>query len=137
MRTLNRVTLLGNAAGDPETRHSASGTAVTNLSIATTNKWQDKDTGEWKEKGEFHRCVMFGKLSDIVDEYVHKGMQLFVEGRLQTRSWEKDGVKKYATEIVVSDLQMLGSRSASKPATDGSDKNKPDWDKEFNDDIPF
>ena len=136
MKTLNRVTLLGNAAADPETRQTAGGLGVTSLSVATTNKWKDKNSGEWKEKGEFHRCVLFGKLSDIADEYITKGTQLFVEGRLQTRSWDKDGVKQWMTEIVVTDFQMLGSRQQPAPhksTTNGEDKAQ----EMFDDPIPF
>ena len=111
MASLNRVTLIGNIGKDPESKYLANGDAVTNLSLATTESWKDKNTGEKVEKTEWHRLVFFKKLAEIVAEYCEKGKQIYVEGRLQTRKYEKDGVTHYSTEIVCDTMKMLGSRS--------------------------
>lgn len=148
-RGVNKVILLGNVGGDPEVRHMPSGGAVVNLTIATSETWKDKDTGAKQEKTEWHRVVFFNRLAEVVGQYVHKGSKLYIEGRLQTRSWEQDGVKRYATEIVVSEMQMLDSKNAqSGGASDypaagqgpGSQQpiqhTTPNFDN-FDDDIPF
>jgi single-strand DNA-binding protein len=102
--------IIGNLGRDPETRYMPEGGAVTNLSIATTDKWKDKN-GELQEKTEWHRVSMFGKLAEIAAEYLKKGAQVYVEGRLQTRKWQdKDGSDKYSTEVVANVMQMLGRR---------------------------
>lgn len=110
MASVNKVILVGNLGRDPETRYMPDGGAVTNVSIATTETWKDKTSGEKQEKTEWHRVAFFGKLAEIAGEYLKKGSQVYVEGRLQTREWEKDGVKRYSTEIIASAMQMLGSR---------------------------
>jgi single-strand DNA-binding protein len=107
------VILVGNVGQDPETRYMPSGGAVTNVTLATSESWKDKNTGENQERTEWHRLVFFNKLAEIVAEYVKKGSKLYVEGALRTRSWEQDGVKRYATEIVANEMQMLDSRGAS------------------------
>lgn len=157
MASVNKVILIGNLGRDPETRFMPSGDAICNVSIATTDTWKDKN-GEKQEKTEWHRVAFFGKLAEIAGEYLKKGSQVYVEGRLQTRKWQdKDGQDKYTTEIVANAMQMLGSRSgmgggdrggadpgegagssrpaASKPAGAGA-KSGGKFD-DFEDDIPF
>ncbi len=110
MASVNKVILVGNLGRDPETRYMPEGGAVTNISIATTDSWKDKN-GEKQEKTEWHRVAFFGKLAEIAGEYLKKGSQVYVEGRLQTRKWQdKDGQDRYTTEIVADRMQMLGSR---------------------------
>ena len=109
-RGVNKVILVGNVGKDPETRYLPSGGAVTNVTLATSDSWKDKNTGQPQEKTEWHRIVFFNRLAEIVNEYVRKGSKLYIEGRLQTRSWEQDGVTRYATEIVANEMQMLDSR---------------------------
>ncbi|MDO8907503.1 MAG: single-stranded DNA-binding protein [Pseudohongiella sp.] len=111
-RGVNKVILVGNVGKDPETRYLPSGGAVTNLALATSESWKDKNTGQPQEKTEWHRVVFFNRLAEIVNEYVRKGSKLYVEGSLRTRSWEQDGVTKYATEIVANEMQMLDTRGA-------------------------
>jgi single-strand DNA-binding protein len=113
-RGINKVILVGNVGQDPETRYLPNGGAVTNLSIATSETWKDKNSGENQERTEWHRVVFYQRLAEIVAEYVRKGSKLYVEGRLQTRSWEQDGVKRYATEIIANEMQMLDSRGGSE-----------------------
>ncbi|QJR12527.1 Single-stranded DNA-binding protein [Usitatibacter rugosus] len=155
MASVNKVILVGNLGRDPETRYMPDGGAVTNVSIATTESWKDKGSGEKQEKTEWHRVAFFGKLAEIAGEYLKKGSQIYVEGRLQTREWEKDGVKRYTTEIIANSMQMLGSRQgmgggdrgesgggAERPAG-GAGAAKPAPSKaggkfdDFEDDIPF
>lgn len=115
-RGVNKVILIGNLGNDPDTRYTANGGAVTNLSLATTDSWRDKQTGENQERTEWHRVVLFGKLGEIAGEYLKKGSKVYIEGRLQTRKWQgKDGQDRYTTEIVANDLQMLDSRGGSAP----------------------
>lgn len=109
-RGVNKVILVGNCGGDPEIRHLPSGGAVANITLATSETWKDKTTGQPQEKTEWHRVVFFNRLAEIVEEYVKKGAKLYVEGALRTRSWEQDGVKRYATEIVGNEMQMLDTR---------------------------
>ena len=110
MASVNKVILVGNLGADPEVRYAPSGTAVSNFSLATTDQWTNKEGGK-EEKTEWHRIVAFGRLGEICGEYLHKGKQVYVEGRLQTRSWEdKEGVKRYTTEIVANTMQMLGPK---------------------------
>ena len=113
MASVNKVILIGNLGRDPETRYMPDGGAITNISIATTETWKDKQ-GEKQEKTEWHRVAFFGKLAEIAGEYLKKGSQVYVEGRLQTRKWQdKDGADKYTTEIVANAMQMLGSRQGA------------------------
>ncbi len=107
-RGVNKVILIGNLGRDPEVRYTAGGAAVANLAIATTDSWKDKQTGEKKESTEWHRVVLFGRLGEIAGEYLKKGRSVYIEGRLQTRKYEKEGQTHYSTEIVASDMQMLG-----------------------------
>jgi single-strand DNA-binding protein len=123
MASVNKVILIGNLGRDPETRYMPDGGAITNISVATTDTWKDKQ-GEKQEKTEWHRVAFFGRLAEIAGEYLKKGSQVYVEGRLQTRKWQdKDGNDKYTTEIVADRMQMLGSRQgmgggASEPPPD-------------------
>jgi single-strand DNA-binding protein len=112
-RGVNKVILVGTCGQDPETRYLPSGNAVTNLSLATSEQWTDKQTGQKVEKTEWHRVSLFGKVAEIAGEYLRKGSQVYIEGKLQTREWEKDGIKRYTTEIVVDmqgTMQLLGGR---------------------------
>ena len=110
---VNKVILIGNVGQDPETKYMPSGGAVTNLSIATSESWKDKQTGQPQERTEWHRVVFFNRLAEIASEYVRKGSKVYVEGALRTRQWEQDGVKRYSTEIVASQMQMLDSRQGN------------------------
>lgn len=115
-RGINKVILIGNVGGDPETRFLPNGNAVTNLTLATSDSWRDKQSGEQKERTEWHRVSFFGKIAEIAGQYLSKGSKVYIEGRLQTREWEKDGVKRYTTEVVVDmggTMQMLDSRGDS------------------------
>ena len=109
-RGLNKVMLIGRLGKNPDMRLSQGGMAVANFTIATNEEWTDKTTNEKKERTEWHRIVAFGKLGKICGEYLAKGKQVYIEGKLQTRSWEQNGVTKYTTEIVASDMQMLDSK---------------------------
>ena len=118
-RGINKVILVGNLGADPETRYTASGSAVSNISVATTDSWRDKASGERQEKTEWHRVVFFNRLAEVVGEYLRKGSQVYIEGRLQTRKWQdQNGQDKYTTEIVANEMQMLGGRGegAGAPA---------------------
>lgn len=110
MAGLNKVILIGNLGRDPEIRYSQQGLAVVNFSLATTESWTDRNTGERQDKTEWHRIVVFGKQAETCEKYLSKGKQVYIEGRLQTRSWERDGQTHYTTEIVVSNFMFLGSR---------------------------
>ena len=112
-RGVNKVILVGTCGQDPEVRYLPNGNAVTNLSLATSEQWTDKQTGQRVEKTEWHRVSLFGKVAEIAGEYLRKGSQVYIEGKLQTREWEKDGVKRYTTEIIVDmqgTMQLLGGR---------------------------
>ena len=118
-RGVNKAIIVGNLGRDPEIRYAASGAAIANVSIATTDSWKDKQTGENNEKTEWHRVVFFGRLAEIAGEYLKKGSQVYIEGRLQTRKWQdQSGQDRYTTEIVANDMQMLGSRGGGSPAAD-------------------
>ena len=110
-RGINKVILVGNLGADPETRYMPSGSAVTNLSVATSETWKDKQTGEPKERTEWHKVVMFDRLAEIAAEYLRKGSQVYIEGKLQTRKWQdRDGNDRWTTEIRADEMQMLGGR---------------------------
>ncbi|MFA0921419.1 Single-stranded DNA-binding protein [Pseudomonas coronafaciens pv. garcae] len=117
-RGVNKVILVGTCGQDPDVRYLPNGNAVTNLSLATSEQWTDKHTGQKVEKTEWHRVSMFGKVAEIAGEYLRKGSQVYIEGKLQTREWEKDGIKRYTTEIVVDmqgTMQLLGGRPQNSP----------------------
>lgn len=152
-RGINKVILIGNLGADPEIRYTQSNTAIANISIATSESWKDKQTGEQKEQTEWHRCVAYRRLAEICGEYLNKGSKVYVEGRLQTRKWtDNNNVDRYTTEIVINDLQMLDNKpsggnqsgqqsqgnqrqqSAPSQGNQGqSGGNAPDFDE----DIPF
>ncbi len=134
MGSLNKVLIIGNLGNDPDTKFLPSGDAVTNLSIATTDRWKDKQTGEAKERTEWHRVSFFGRRAEVIAEFFHKGDPIYVEGSLQTRKYEKDGVTHYATDIKGRDFQFLKSRGdegegysaprASAPQAEDEDQSK-------------
>ncbi len=111
MASVNKVILIGNLGRDPETRYTADGAAVTNITIATSDKWKDKATGEMKEATEWHKVAFFGRLAEVAGEYLKKGRPVYVEGKLRTRKWQdKEGLDRYTTEIIADNMQLLGSR---------------------------
>ncbi|WP_347902278.1 single-stranded DNA-binding protein [Pseudomonas purpurea] len=125
-RGVNKVILVGTCGQDPEVRYLPNGNAVTNLSLATSEQWTDKQTGQKVEKTEWHRVSMFGKVAEIAGEYLRKGSQVYIEGKLQTREWEKDGIKRYTTEIVVDmqgTMQLLGGRPQGDQQGQGGGNN--------------
>ena len=150
-RGINKAIIVGNLGRDPEVRYTANGNAIANITVATTESWKDKQSGERQEKTEWHRVVFFGRLAEIAGEYLKKGAQVYIEGRLQTRKWEdKSGQERYTTEIVASEMQMLGSRGggASGPpdddysgearsSTGSSGGSTSGGDPDLDDDIPF
>jgi single-strand DNA-binding protein len=154
-RGVNKVILIGNLGADPETRFLPSGGAVTNVNLATTDVWRDRQSGEQQERTEWHRVVFFNKLAEIAGEYLKKGSKVYVEGRLQTRKWQgQDGQDRYTTEIVANEMQMLDSRggggggfgggqqsqpaqSGNAPAQSGGGGGFSGPADDFDDDIPF
>lgn len=143
-RGINKVILVGHLGNDPETRYMPSGDAVTNVRLATSESWRDKNTGEQQDRTEWHSVAFFGRLAEIAGEYLRKGSQIYVEGRLRTRKWQdREGNDRYTTEIIANEMQMLGGRpGASAPAKTADDvapapaPTGPPSD-EFDDDIPF
>ncbi len=119
-RGINKVILVGNLGADPETRYTPSGTAITTIRVATSESWKDKQTGEQQERTEWHRVKFFGRLAEIAGEYLKKGGQVYVEGKLRTEEYEKDGIKRWSTDIVADEMQMLGSRGGGMGAEGGS-----------------
>ena len=147
-RGINKVILVGNLGADPDTRYMPSGGAVTNLSLATSESWKDKQTGEPKERTEWHKVAMFGRLAEISAEYLRKGSQVYVEGKLRTRKWQdKDGNDRWTTEVIADEMQMLGGRGGGGGAPMGgsegysqpSQQSQPNrgGSDDFDDDIPF
>jgi single-strand DNA-binding protein len=142
-RGINKVILVGNLGADPETRYMPSGSAVTNLSVATSESWKDKQTGEQKERTEWHKVAMFNRLAEIAAEYLRKGSQVYIEGKLRTRKWQdRDGNDRWTTEIIADEMQMLGGRGGggSAPMSSGGQgpsSPPPQPMDDFEDDIPF
>ena len=152
MASVNKVILVGNLGKDPETRYMSNGEAVTNITLATTDTWKDKN-GEKQEKTEWHRVTFYRKLAEIAGEYLKKGRQVYVEGRLETRKWtDKTGADRYTTEVIANDMKMLGNRAGSgsfEPDNNESDNNPSAASKQtapaksgggfddMDDDIPF
>lgn len=143
---INKATLVGNVGADPEVKYLQNGTAVANFSVATTDKWKDKDSGEIQSATEWHRIVCFNRTAEVVGEYVKKGMQVYVEGKIQHRSWEKeDGTKAYITEIKAPIVKFLGGKGGGKSKEDyqheayggGEPGNIPAAPAPTDDDIPF
>ena len=117
---INKAIIVGHLGRDPEVRYSANGSAIANVSIATTDSWKDKQTGDRQDRTEWHRVVFFNRLAEIAGEYLKRGAQVYIEGRLQTRKWEdKDGHERYTTEIVANDMQMLGGRGGDTGGAGG------------------
>lgn len=138
MSSLNKVCLLGRLTADPEVRSMQSGASVCNFSLATSENWRDKNTGEKREKTEFHRVVVFDeKLGGVIQQYCHKGSRIYLEGSLQTRSWEKDGQKRYSTEITVQNFQGKLVLLDSKPAEQEPRTSEPVQGSGLDSDIPF
>jgi single-strand DNA-binding protein len=127
MASVNKVIIVGNLGRDPETRYMPDGAALTNVSVATTYAWTDKASNEKKEETEWHRVTFRGRLAEVAGEYLKKGSQVYVEGRLRTRKWQdKEGVEKFTTEIVAERMQMLGSRSGmGEPRAERADRGEP------------
>jgi single-strand DNA-binding protein len=120
-RGVNKVILVGNLGKDPETRYMPSGSAVTNLTLATSESWKDKQSGDQQERTEWHKIAMFGRLAEIAAEYLRKGSQVYIEGKLRTRKWQdKEGKDRYTTEIVADEMQMLGSKGGGGGASAGA-----------------
>lgn len=141
-RGINKVIIIGRLGQDPEMRHMPSGGAVTNLSIATSETWKDKDSGENQERTEWHRVVFFNRLAEIAGEYLKKGSKAYIEGSLRTRSWEdKNGVERYITEIIAKELQVMDSKNGGDNfdrKTNGKVSDDRESDSQgFDDDIPF
>ena len=125
MAGVNKVIVVGRLGSDPDTRYMPSGSAVTNVSVATSESWKDKESGEKQEKTEWHRVVFFNRLAEIASEYLKKGSQIYVEGRLQTRKWEdKEGKERWTTEIVANQMQMLGERMSSGSSSNNQSSSK-------------
>lgn len=114
MASVNKVIIVGNLGADPETKYMPSGDAVTNIRVATTDRWKDKASGEMRESTEWHSISFFGRLAEVAGEYLKKGSSVYVEGRLKTQSWEKDGQKHYRTGIVADQMQMLGGKQGGE-----------------------
>ncbi|MAR60448.1 MAG: single-stranded DNA-binding protein [Gammaproteobacteria bacterium] len=142
-RGINKVIIVGNLGADPDSRAMPSGNAVTNISVATSESWNDRETGEKQEKTEWHRVVFFNRLAEIAAQYLKKGSQVYVEGKLQTRKWEdKEGNERWTTEVVANQMQMLGDRMSNDMSNDNASSSQSSSDNdfstdEFDDDIPF
>ena len=142
-RGINKVIIVGNLGADPDSRAMPSGNAVTNISVATSESWNDRDTGEKQEKTEWHRVVFFNRLAEIAAQYLKKGSQVYVEGKLQTRKWEdKEGNERWTTEVVANQMQMLGDRMSNDMSNDNASSSQSRSDNdfstdEFDDDIPY
>ena len=139
MASINKVILLGNLGADPEMRYTAGGDAVASISIATSSSWNDKQSGEKREKTEWHRVVFFRRLAEVVGEYMKKGSSIYVEGQLQTNSYEdkNTGERKFSTQIVAREMQMLGSRSNADGLQEPSQEIQSQEPPTFDDEIPF
>ena len=151
-RGVNKVIIVGTLGADPDTSYAPSGSAITKLSIATNESWKDKETGEQKEKTEWHRISMFGRLAEISAEYLRKGSQVYIEGKLATNKWQdKEGNDRWTTEIIANQMQMLGERPTGNATSSKSNENQqspsnenkqsppepPAGTDDFDDDIPF
>jgi len=141
-RGINKVIVVGNLGQDPDTRYMPSGSAVTNITVATNESWKDKQTGEQKDRTEWHKVAMFGRLAEVAAEYLRKGSQVYIEGKLRTRKWQdKQGNDRYTTEIVADEMQMLGGRGGggAPMSNEGPPPSPPPQGSsdDFDDDIPF
>jgi len=148
-RGVNKVIIVGNVGQDPEVRYMPSGSAVAEVSVATSEQWKDKQTGEKQERTEWHRVTFFGRLAEIVGEYIRKGSQIYVEGSIRTEKWQdKQGNDRYTTKIIASEMQMLGSRAGGSASFQNTSSQAPQQQAapaaapagasaDFDDDIPF
>lgn len=139
-RGINKVIIVGNLGADPEMRYMPSGSAVTNFTVATSESWKDKDSGEQKERTEWHKVAAFARLAEICGEYLLKGSQVYIEGKLRTRKWQdKDGKDRYTTEIIADQMQMLGAKGerSSQPANTPPQISPEPAADDFDDDLPF
>lgn len=138
---VNKAIIIGHLGQDPDVRYMPDGAAVANISVATDESYKDKQSGQMVPQTEWHRVVMFRRLGEIAGEYLKKGSKVYIEGRLKTRSWEKDGVKRYSTEIVANELQMLDGKSDNgqqqQPPQQSQPQPQPEQGGDFDDDIPF
>lgn len=139
---INKAILIGNLGRDPEVSYTPSGMAVAKFSIATSERWKDKNSGEMQERTEWHRITAFGRLAEICGEYLSKGRQVYIEGRIQTSSWEKDGITRYSTEIIASEMKMLGPRDFAQAVSPSMEAPVPEmpgppFKEGPDDDIPF
>jgi len=148
MASLNKVILIGNLGADPETRYTTSGDAVCNIRLATTDSWRDKASGEQRESTEWHRVVFYRRLAEVAGQYLKKGAQVYLEGRIKTRKWQdKDGQDRYTTEVEATEMKMLGRREGDAPQADQVDPFAPQPEQrqrrpvnsvsDLDDDIPF
>jgi single-strand DNA-binding protein len=137
MSGLNKVTLIGHLGADPEVRFSGSGASIAKLSLATSEKWKDKRSGDMKEHTEWHRITFFGRSAEICDAYLQKGSHVYVEGKIRTSSYEKDGETKYSTEIHGSDMQMLGNIRTKADVEKKRAETGPKLTEEIDDEVPF
>ena len=144
MASVNKVILVGNLGADPEVRYTQGGQAVANFNVATNERWKDKTSGQPEERTEWHRVVVWGKLAELCRDYLSKGRTVYLEGRLQTRKWEKDGQTRYTTEVVAQTVQFLGARGETKadaqgmesePVAAASSEGPPSFNSE--EDVPF
>ena len=139
---INKAILVGNLGRDPEISYTTSGMAVAKFSLATSERWKDKNSGEMQDRTEWHRITAFGRLAEICGEYLSKGRQVYIEGRIQTTSWEKDGITRYTTEIIAAEMKMLGTRDSSDTVSPSKGRKAPQapgpaFDEGPDDDIPF
>ena len=136
-RGVNKAIIVGNLGNEPDMRYTASGGAIANITVATSETWKDKQSGESKEKTEWHKVTFFGKLAEIVGQYLHKGSKVYIEGRLETNKWQdKEGNDRYTTSIIAKEMQMLDSKQSGSQSGNSApqkQQNEPD----FEDDIPF
>ena len=141
MSGVNKVIIVGNLGRDPETRYTASGSAITNITVATSESWKDKNTGQKEERTEWHRVVFFNKIAEVAAQYLRKGSKVYIEGSLRTSSYEKDGQKHYKTDIIANQMQMLDSRGGSNESSEASSEASNEAsnvnNNDFDDDIPF
>jgi single-strand DNA-binding protein len=137
-RGINKVILVGNLGADPESRAMPSGSAVTNIRVATSESWKDKKTGDQQERTEWHNVAFFGRLAEVAAEYLRKGSQVYIEGKIRTRKWQdRDGNDRWSTEIIANEMQMLGGRAGSGAPAQAVVAEAPPASTEFDDDIPF
>jgi single-strand DNA-binding protein len=138
MKGVNKVIILGSLGQDPEVKFTQGGAAITNISVATSEKWKDKNTGQMQERTEWHRVVIFNKLAEIAGEYLKKGSKVYLEGSLRTRKWQgQDGSDRYTTEIVADEMQMLDSKVEGKELQKGVQQSAQQNNNSFDEDVPW